>query len=137
MKKLIILIFTLIGLIGGSVCFSQSNNTSESTLKASEKETIYVTVTEDKVKDTIASLEKDGWTFEAMAYNRANSTWTITMSRWNTKKVASIDSSEIMGDKIPDGTYYINSYPYHGRMIRAEITIKDNVEVSRKLIFDD
>lgn len=137
MKKLIILIFTLIGLIGGSVCFSQSNNTSESTLKASEKETIYVTVTEDKVKDTIASLEKDGWTFEAMAYNRANSTWTITMSRWNTKKVTSIDSSEIIGDKIPDGTYYINSYPYHGRMIRAEITIKDNVEVSRKLIFDD
>lgn len=137
MKKLIILIFTLIGLIGGSVCFSQSNNTSESTLKASEKETIYVTVTEDKVKDTIASLEKEGWTFEAMAYNRANSTWTITMSRWNTKKVTSIDSSEIIGDKIPDGTYYINSYPYHGRMIRAEITIKDNVEVSRKLIFDD
>lgn len=137
MKKLIILIFTLIGLIGGSVCFSQSNNTSESTLKASEKETIYVTVTEDKVKDTIASLEKEGWTFEAMAYNRANSTWTITMSRWNTKKVTSIDSSEIIGDKIPDGTYYINSYPYHGRMIRAKITIKDNVEVSRKLIFDD
>lgn len=137
MKKLIILIFTLIGLIGGSVCFSQSNNANQVIKKASEKETIYVTVTEDQVKDTIASLEKDGWTFEAMAFNRATRTWTITMSRWNTKKVASIDSSEIIGDKIPDGTYYINSYPYHGRMIRAEITIKDNVEVSRKLFSDD
>lgn len=137
MKRSIIFILALIGIIGGGVCFSQSNNANQVIKKASEKETIYVTVTEDKVKDTIASLEKDGWTFEAMAYNRANSTWTITMSRWNTKKVTSIDSSEIIGDKIPDGTYYINSYPYHGRMIRAEITIKDNVEVSRKLFSDD
>lgn len=137
MKRLIIFILLLVGLIGGSVCFSQSNNTSKSIKKASEKETIYVTVTDDQVKDTIASLEKDGWTFEAMAYNRADRTWTITMSRWNTKKVAVSDSSEIIGDKIPDGTYYINSYPYHGRMVRAEIIIKDNMEVSRKLFTDD
>ncbi len=63
MKKLLILIFALIGFIGGNVCFSQSNHTNKSIKKASEKETIYVTVTEDQVKDTIASLEKDGWTF--------------------------------------------------------------------------
>lgn len=72
---------------GGGVCFSQSNNNANQVIKkASEKETIFVTVTEDKVKDTIASLEKDGWTFEAMAFNRADRTWTITMSRWDAKK---------------------------------------------------
>ncbi len=73
-----------------------------------------------------------------MAYNRADRTWTITMSRWtNTKKIAYSDISEIIGDRIPDGTYHIDTYLYRGRIVRAEITIKDNVEISRKIFTDD
>ncbi len=138
MKRSIIFILALIGIIGGGVCFSQSNNNANQVIKkASEKETIFVTVTEDKVKDTIASLEKDGWTFEAMAFNRADRTWTITMSRWDAKKVTSKGSSEIIGDKIPDGVYYTNSYPYHGRLIRVEQTFKDGEVISCKKFIDD
>ncbi|MDO5760602.1 MAG: hypothetical protein Q4Q06_06210, partial [Bacteroidota bacterium] len=105
--------------------------------KASEKETIYVVVTEDKLKDTIASLEKEGWIFEGMALNR-DRTWTVIMSKWNNNKSPIKNhSDDIIGDKIPDGVYHIDSYLYQGRLIKVELTIKDGKEVSRKKILDD
>lgn len=112
-----------------SFCSAQSN-----VEELKEKETIYITVTADKVKDTIASMEKDGWEYEDMSFDN-DRTWTITMSRWTSSK-----SKRFMfygeDEVIPDGTYYTDYYPYHGRMIRVEIVYKGGKEISRKKIID-
>ncbi len=51
-------IFMIMLLGGNSFCSAQSNVGESIQRKAKEKETIYITVTADKVKDTIASMEK-------------------------------------------------------------------------------
>ncbi|MBQ6755019.1 MAG: hypothetical protein IJR03_07455 [Bacteroidales bacterium] len=128
-------IFMIMLLGGNSFCSAQSNVEESIQRKTKEKETVYITVTADKVKDTIASMEKDGWVYEGMVLN-SDRTWTITMSRWTSSK-----SKRFMfygeDEVIPDGTYYTDYYPYHGRMIRVEIVYKDGKEISRKKIIDD
>lgn len=128
-------IFMIMLLGGNSFCSAQSNVGESIQRKAKEKETIYITVTADKVKDTIASMEKDGWVYEGMVLN-SDRTWTITMSRWTSSKTKQY---MLYGkyEEIPDGTYYTDYYPYHGRMIRVEIVYKDGKEISRKKIIDD
>jgi hypothetical protein len=51
-------IFMIMLLGGNSFCSAQSDVGESIQRKAKEKETIYITVTADKVKDTIASMEK-------------------------------------------------------------------------------
>ncbi|GEM_PF-2615555 len=135
MKKIISFVF-FISLFGSSFCFSQSPFQNSIIRKASDKETIYVTVESDKVKDTIASLELDGWVFEGMARNR-DKTWTIIMVRWNNNKIDGYGEDNILGDKIPDGVYYTDHYPYSGHMIRMEQTFKDGKLIGTKMFMDN
>ncbi|MDY6393262.1 MAG: hypothetical protein SPL07_00365, partial [Bacteroidales bacterium] len=58
MKRILLwnLIFMIMFLGANSFCSAQSNVEESIQRKTKEKETVYITVTADKVKDTIASM---------------------------------------------------------------------------------
>ena len=129
----LILVYILCAVCG--VCYAQADNDKQIAVKTREEVNIYITVPTEQIKDTIASLEKEGWEFRGMGLNR-DGTWTITMTKFISEYDTYIDPDMISDGEIPDGVIYTNHYPYHGKFIRLEETFKDGKCIKRKLIFN-